>query len=77
MAEDLLKSTRRAPMVAAAVTTGTIFGTVSSIYVAIKEIFGLAAPPRYLFAHVVYWVFLLFLALLAAQYRSTRTRIEH
>jgi hypothetical protein len=72
---ELLKSARRAPMIGAAVTTGSIFGTVVGIYLAIKEMFGLPAPPQYLFAHVLYWVFLLFLALLAAQYRSMKSRI--
>jgi hypothetical protein len=72
---DLLKNPRRAPVVAAVVTTGTVFGALGGIYLAIKEIFGLAAPPNYLFIHVLYWVLLLFFISLAAQYRSTRSRV--
>lgn len=59
----------------AIVTTGTIVGAVLGTYVTLKEFFGLETPPHILLVHVLYCVCLLFLAILAGQYRSTRSRI--
>lgn len=63
---------RRTPVLYALVSTGSIVGAVGGIYSVTKDIFQLPTPSLALLYHAAYLVVILFLSVLAFEYRSKR-----
>lgn len=63
---------KRKTVLYALLTTGSITGAFGVIYTVIKDVFKLPAPPLSLLYHVGYLVIIIFLILLAIEYRSKR-----